>query len=60
MLSNEPEMPQLIALYAMVSRMHVLSPLQTVASAERIMGKMILRVVPSGFGLPREKIDRAE
>jgi hypothetical protein len=60
MLSNQPEMPQLIALYARVSRRHVLSSPQTIASAERVMGKMILRVVPSGCGLPREKIDRAE
>jgi hypothetical protein len=41
MLSNEPEMPQLIALYAMVSRMRVLSSPRTVASAEKVMGKML-------------------
>lgn len=41
MLSNEPEMPQLIALYAMVSRMRVLSSPRTVASAEKVMGKMM-------------------
>ena len=41
LLSNEPEMPQLIALYAMVSRMRVLSSPRTVASAEKVMGKMM-------------------
>jgi hypothetical protein len=39
LLSNEPEMSQLIALYAMVSRMRVLSSPRTVASAEKVMGK---------------------
>ena len=41
MLSIEPEMPQLIAPYAMVSRMLVLSSPRTVASAEKAMGKMM-------------------
>jgi hypothetical protein len=41
LLSNEPEMPQLIALYAMVSRMRVLSSPRTVVSAEKVMGKMM-------------------
>jgi hypothetical protein len=41
MLSSEPEMLQLIALYAMVSRMRVLSSPRTVASAEKVMGKMM-------------------
>jgi len=41
MLSNEPELPQLIALYAMVSRMRVLSSPRTVSSAEKVMGKMM-------------------
>src|SRR5882762_2478158 len=36
LLSNETEMPQLIALYAMVSRMRVLSSPGTVASAEKV------------------------
>jgi hypothetical protein len=41
MLSNEPEMPQLIALYAMVSSMRVLPSPRTVDSAEKVMGKMM-------------------
>ena len=36
-VSNEPRVPELIALYAMVSRMRILSSPQTVACAEKIM-----------------------
>ena len=37
MLSNEPQMQDLVALYAMISRMRVQSPPQTVACAEKVM-----------------------
>jgi hypothetical protein len=37
MLTNEPQMQDLVALYAMVSRMRVLSPARTVACAQRVM-----------------------
>jgi len=36
-LSNEPQVPELLALSALISRMRVLSSLRTVASAEKIM-----------------------
>ena len=35
--SNEPQIPELVALSALISRMHVLSLPQTVESAEKIM-----------------------
>src|SRR5713101_5612391 len=37
LLSNEPQIPELVALSALVSRMRVLSSLRTVASAEKII-----------------------
>jgi hypothetical protein len=37
LLSNEPQVPELLALSALISRMRVMSSLQTVASAEKIM-----------------------
>ena len=37
LLSNEPQVPELVALSALVSRMRVLSSPRTVASAEKIM-----------------------
>jgi hypothetical protein len=37
MLTNEPQMQDLVALYAMVSRMRVLSPARTVACALEVM-----------------------
>jgi hypothetical protein len=36
-MSNEPEVPQLLALSALISRMRVLSSLGTIATAEKIM-----------------------
>jgi hypothetical protein len=36
MVSNEPNVQEFVALYAMISRMRVQSPPQTVACAERI------------------------
>jgi hypothetical protein len=36
-LSNEPKIQQLVALYAMISRMRVLSSTRTIACAEKIM-----------------------
>jgi hypothetical protein len=36
-LSNEPQVPELVALAALISRMRVLSSPRTVASAEKIM-----------------------
>jgi hypothetical protein len=36
-LSNEPQVEELVALAALMSRMRVLSSLRTVASAEKIM-----------------------
>jgi hypothetical protein len=36
-LSNEPQIPELLALAALISRMRVLSSPRTVASAEKIM-----------------------
>jgi hypothetical protein len=36
-VSNEPNVQELVALYAMISRMRVQSPPQTVACAEKIM-----------------------
>jgi hypothetical protein len=37
LVSNEPQIPELVALYAMISRMRVLSSPQTVICAEQIM-----------------------
>ena len=37
LLSNEPQVPKLVALSALISRMRVLSSLRTIASAEKIM-----------------------
>jgi hypothetical protein len=36
-VSNEPNVRELVALYAMISRMRVQSPPQTVACAEKVM-----------------------
>ena len=36
-LSNEPQMQELVALYAMISRMRVLSSVRTVACAQKVM-----------------------
>ncbi len=36
-MSNEPQIPELIALYAMISRMRILSSARTVDCAEKIM-----------------------
>jgi hypothetical protein len=37
MLSNEPQMQDLVALYAMISRMRVLSTARTVACAQKVV-----------------------
>ena len=37
MLSNEPQMQDLVALYAMISRMRVLSSARTIACAQKVM-----------------------
>jgi hypothetical protein len=37
LLSNEPQVPELVALSALISRMRILSSLRSVASAEKIM-----------------------
>jgi len=37
LMSNEPQVPELVALSALISRMRVLSSPRTVASAEKIM-----------------------
>ena len=37
LVSNEPQLPELVALYGMISRMRVLSAPRTVACADRIM-----------------------
>jgi hypothetical protein len=36
-VSSEPQLPELVALYAMISRMRVLSRPRTVACADKIM-----------------------
>ena len=36
-MSSEPKLPELIALYSMISRMRVLSTPRTVASADKVM-----------------------
>jgi hypothetical protein len=37
LISNEPQIQELVALYAMISRMRILSSLRTVTCAEKIM-----------------------
>jgi hypothetical protein len=37
LFSNEPQIPELIALYAMISRMRILSSQATVAAAEKVL-----------------------
>jgi len=37
MLTNEPQMQDLVALYSMISRMRVLSSARTVACAQKVM-----------------------
>jgi hypothetical protein len=37
LVSSEPKLPELIALYSMISRMRVLSAPRTVASADKVM-----------------------
>ena len=37
LVSSEPKLPELVALYSMISRMRVLSAPQTVASADKVM-----------------------
>ena len=37
LFSNEPQIPELIALYAMISRMRILSSHATVAAAEKVL-----------------------
>ncbi len=37
MLTNEPQMHDLVALYSMISRMRVLSSVRTVACAQKVM-----------------------
>jgi hypothetical protein len=37
MLTNEPQMRDLVALYAMISRMRVLSPTRTIACAQKVV-----------------------
>jgi hypothetical protein len=39
LLSNEPQIQELLAIYAMISRMRLMSLPGTVACAEKIMGK---------------------
>jgi hypothetical protein len=41
LLSDEPQMPELVALYAMISRMRVVSLPRTVASAEKVVDTTI-------------------
>jgi len=41
LVSNEPQVQELVALYAMISRMRVMSSPRTVASAEKIMSATI-------------------
>ena len=41
MMSNEPPLQELVSLYAMISRMRVLSSQPTIASAEKIMDGII-------------------
>jgi len=51
-VSNEPNVQELVALYAMISRMRVKSPPQTVACADFALGKTIREfheLVQSGY-----------
>jgi hypothetical protein len=41
MLSNEPQMQDLVALYAMISRMRVLSRARTVACAQKVIEETV-------------------
>src|SRR5271170_3092914 len=41
LVNSEPQLPDLVALYAMISRMRVLSAPHTVSSANRIMASII-------------------
>jgi hypothetical protein len=41
LVSSEPQLPDLIALYAMISRMRVLSAPRTVATADKVMLSII-------------------
>jgi hypothetical protein len=41
LVSSEPKIPELVALYAMISRMRILSSPRTVACAEKIMYQTI-------------------
>ncbi len=55
-VSNEPNVQELVALYAMISRMRVKSPPQTVACADFAHGKTIREfheLVQSGYGIDR-------
>ena len=64
-VSNEPNVQERVALYAMISRMRVQSPPQTVAWAEKIMrvtidtyfapGREFHELVQSGSGIDRLK-----
>ena len=47
-MSNEPNVQELVALYAMISRMQVQSPPPTVACAETIMRATIDTYFPPG------------
>src|SRR5258708_30640955 len=40
-VSNEPQLPELVALYGMISRMRVLCSAQTVACADKVMVKTL-------------------
>jgi hypothetical protein len=42
LMSNEPQVPELVALSALISRMRVLSSPRTVASAEKIMDATLI------------------
>src|SRR3981189_2867464 len=64
MLTNEPQMQDLVALYAMISRMRVLSSARTIACAQKVMeatvdtyfapnktGHELREVIKSGDGI---------
>jgi hypothetical protein len=51
LVSNEPQVQELVALYAMVSRMRVMSLPRTVASAEKVM-----RVTTDTYFAPNKTI----
>jgi hypothetical protein len=50
-MSSEPHIPEIIALYAMISRMRVFSLPQTVACADKVMLTTI-----ETYGLPNKSI----